>query len=174
MDLLDHLHLGRPPLATKPLLLLKEAMAPGSRALTPPQLSDAKPLFHLQIRDAAAALGISVSSLRSFCRKNGIPHWPGTKFRSLIDKIRKLAMEAQARQAALPGEAGHRPRVMIVEDISKVLEDMVRILQIQIPTPVLQENGSNGTAEVLKGNSGLPAGSRADGSRSSCICGHHL
>ncbi|TVU42549.1 hypothetical protein EJB05_08961 [Eragrostis curvula] len=146
----------------------------GRRALTPPQLSDVKALFHIQIRDAAAALGISVPSLRSFCRKNGIPHWPGKKFRSLKDKIRKLAMEAKARQAALPGEAGHRPRVKIVEDISKVLEDMVRILQIQISPPVLQENGSNGTAEVSKGNSGLPAGSSADASRPSCICGHHL
>ncbi|TVU42582.1 hypothetical protein EJB05_08999 [Eragrostis curvula] len=143
-------------------------MAPGRIAT---QLSDVKPLFHLQIRDAAAALGISESSLKSFCRKNGIPRWPGKKVRSLTKKIKKLAMEAAARQAALPGEAGHRPRVKIVEDISKVLEDMVRILQIQIPPPVLQENG---TAEVLKGNSGLLAGCSADASRPSCICGHHL
>ncbi|TVT97684.1 hypothetical protein EJB05_57063 [Eragrostis curvula] len=44
--------------------------------------------------------------------------------RSLIEKIRKLTMEV-AWQAALPGEVRHRPRVKIVQDISKVPEDMV-------------------------------------------------
>lgn len=58
-----------------------------------------------------------------------------------------LGREAAARQGAQPGEESeHRPRAMIAKDISEVVEEMTKLIQItDCPPSGLQDLDGNGT-----------------------------
>lgn len=42
-------------------------------------LNDLRGVFHLTIKDAAAQIGISVSGIKTICRRENIAYWPQRK-----------------------------------------------------------------------------------------------
>jgi hypothetical protein len=44
-------------------------------------------LFHLPVKAACAKLGISTTSLKGLCRKNGLPRWPHRKVGSILKDL---------------------------------------------------------------------------------------
>lgn len=77
------------------------------------------------------------------------------QIRFQTDKLRILEIEVAARQDAQPGEAGHRPPMRILQDISKARETLNSIIDAPIAPPVLQEQGGSGTtAVIVRGDTG--------------------